>query len=227
MSRKRWKICFTSRAAAAATLNAQSTAGRVRAMPTRARRNQPIFQSHHCLPPNKRLNDGTVKEALNPDEDRDRDFAQSFRSPCRQRQDQPAGSGPVRRPLQGLRLRNGQAWRSGMAGKRAADLRIRFPAHDPASLHPRRKSVAPVAPWADWPGTSGLTRIWKRQSRASGAAGAGRVSFWEVPRGASKFRSPGASDYRVTCRNGVPARPHRQGWCSDTRPGDRLRRARG
>lgn len=227
MSRKRWRMRFISRAAAAATLSAQSTAGRVRAMPTRAHRNQPIFQSHHCLSLNKRLNDGTMKEALNPDEDRDRDFAQSFRPPCRQHQDQSAGSGPVRRPLQGLRLRNGQAWRSGMAGKRAADLRIRFPALDLASLRFRRKSVAPVAPWADWPGTSGLTRIWKRQSRASGAAGAGRVSFWEVSCGASSFRSQTASDYRFTCRNGVPARPHRQGWCSDTRPGDRSRRVRG
>lgn len=143
MSRKQWKMRFSSRAAAAATLSAQSIAGRVRAMPTREPRNQPIFKSHHYLPPNKRLNDGTMKGALNPDEDRDRDFAQSFRPPCRQRQDQPAGSGPVRRPLQGLRLRNGQAWRSGMAGKRAADLRIRFPALDLASLRSRRKSVAP------------------------------------------------------------------------------------
>lgn len=105
MSRKRWKMRFSSRAAAAATLSAQSIAGRVRAMPTREPRNQPIFKSHHYLPPNKRLNDGTMKGALNPDEDRDRDFAQSFRPPCRQRQDQPAGSGPAVSPGYG----NGKA----------------------------------------------------------------------------------------------------------------------
>ena len=168
MSRKRWRMRFISRAAAAATLSAQSTAGRVRAMPTRAHRNQPIFQSHHCLPPNKRLNDGTMKEALNPDEDRDRDFAQSFRPPCRQHQDQPAGSGPAA----------SQDMETAKPGKRSNGCRPGF-------------------------------------------------VLGSVPRHLKPCSVPAAPDYRFTCRNGVPAPPHRQGWCSDTRPGDRLPRARG
>ena len=123
MSRKQWKMRFTSRGGAGATSSAQSIAGCAKTAPARGPRNQPVLKSCRRLLSSLPLNNGTMRAEHNQRKERDHDTAQSLRPSPRRFQGQPLGSGALRQPLHRLRLRDGQTTRLGMAGERTAGLR--------------------------------------------------------------------------------------------------------
>ena len=123
MFRKRRKMRSASLRGGRPIWNARSIAGRAITARGQDRRNPPVRKMVSRNPFFMRSIAGTMKAAHNLSEERDHDFAHSFRPPSCRLQGKSLGSGALRQSLHGVRVRDGQTTRPDLAGERAAGLR--------------------------------------------------------------------------------------------------------